>query len=407
MLNFDRACIQVGRISGFGLLEMSRQRLRPGMLEATTQPCPHCHGTGLLRSDDNVALGILRQIEEEGVRGKSREVLVKCPVTIANYLMNQKREHIAGIEARYGLAVRIEGDPALIPPDYAIEKFKTATRAVAAATVPVISSDMGAVEDEEEVIEAEVEAATDEDNAERPKKRRRRRRRRKGNGGAEGDAQIEAGSEPTTGSEADAATEAGDETSTEAQTEAPAEAEETTEAQAPEEAGEAAPKKRSRSRTRSRKKPAAEDAAEVTVDESAPVTEAAADQADPAEAAAEPAEKVEETPKKPRRRSPKSRKTDAPAEPASDDRPAAEETTPAEVAAADASVGNDGPDAPEVEAAPAEAVAAELVASPAPDVVEASDGPFPESPQPEPVTADAEPADPAKPKRRGWWNISR
>ncbi|MFO7772143.1 MAG: ribonuclease E/G, partial [Roseovarius gahaiensis] len=91
-LKSDRARIQVGRISGFGLLEMSRQRLRPGMIEATTQPCPACHGTGLIRSDDNLALSILRQIEEEGVRRRSREVLVKCPVGIANFLMNQKRE---------------------------------------------------------------------------------------------------------------------------------------------------------------------------------------------------------------------------------------------------------------------------------------------------------------------------
>ena len=65
-LKTDRARIQVGRISGFGLMEMSRQRLRPGMIEATTQPCPACHGTGLIRSDDNLALSILRQIEEEG-----------------------------------------------------------------------------------------------------------------------------------------------------------------------------------------------------------------------------------------------------------------------------------------------------------------------------------------------------
>ena len=108
-LKTDRARIQVGRISGFGLLEMSRQRLRPGMIEATTQPCPSCHGTGLIRSDDNLALSILRQIEEEGVRRRSREVLVKCPVGISNFIMNQKRDHVAQIEARYGLSVRVEG----------------------------------------------------------------------------------------------------------------------------------------------------------------------------------------------------------------------------------------------------------------------------------------------------------
>ena len=105
----DRARIQVGRISGFGLLEMSRQRLRPGMLEATTQSCPSCHGTGLIRSDDNLALSILRQIEEEGVRKRSEEVLVKCPVGIANFIMNQKRDYVASIEKNYGLSKIIFG----------------------------------------------------------------------------------------------------------------------------------------------------------------------------------------------------------------------------------------------------------------------------------------------------------
>src|SRR5690606_21039136 len=129
-LKTDRARIQVGRISGFGLLEMSRQRLRPGMLESTTQPCHACHGTGLIRSDDNLALNILRQLEEEGVRKRSKEVLVKVPIGICNFLMNQKREHIANIELRYGMSVRVEADPTLISPDFSVEKFKTATRVV-------------------------------------------------------------------------------------------------------------------------------------------------------------------------------------------------------------------------------------------------------------------------------------
>ena len=115
-LKSDRARIQVGRISGFGLLEMSRQRLRPGMLEATTQSCPSCHGTGLIRSDDNLALSILRQIEEEGVRKRSEEVLVKCPVSIANFIMNQKRDYVASIESNYGLSVRVEADLNLVSP---------------------------------------------------------------------------------------------------------------------------------------------------------------------------------------------------------------------------------------------------------------------------------------------------
>ena len=188
-LKTDRARIQVGRISGFGLMEMSRQRLRPGMLESTTQMCSHCHGTGLLRSDDNVALGILRQLEEEGVRGRSKEVLVKAPIAISNYLMNQKREHIAQIEARYGLSVRVEGDPHMVSPDFAFEKFKTASRVVAAVEVPsVISSDtavMSEVEVEPTEAEASVVAVEHEEGEAPTKKRRRRRRRRRGGNNAE------------------------------------------------------------------------------------------------------------------------------------------------------------------------------------------------------------------------------
>lgn len=195
-LKTDRARIQVGRISGFGLLEMSRQRLRPGMIEATTQPCAHCHGTGLLRSDDNVALAILRHLEEEGTRKKSREVCVTAPVAICNYLMNQKREHIALIEARYGMAVRLEADPSLISPDFKIEKLKHQTIRVVEQTEVITSSKI--MEDEpdddipDEVIEDEApeapdavaepvakapEADSDSDSEDRPKKKRRRRRR--------------------------------------------------------------------------------------------------------------------------------------------------------------------------------------------------------------------------------------
>ena len=181
-LKTDRARIQVGRISGFGLMEMSRQRLRPGMIEATTQPCPHCHGTGLIRSDDNLALSILRQIEEEGVRRRTREVLVKCPVPIANYIMNQKREHVAQIESRYGLSVRIEGVSSLVSPDYEIEKFKTATRVVPEPTEPVVSVDavdMEHFDDSEESSETPEAKDDAQEEGNKPRKRRRRRRRRK------------------------------------------------------------------------------------------------------------------------------------------------------------------------------------------------------------------------------------
>lgn len=203
-LKTDRARIQVGRISGFGLLEMSRQRLRPGMLEATTQPCPHCHGTGLIRSDDTMGLTILRQIEEEGTRGRSKEVLVRAPAGAVNFLFNMKREHIAQIEARYGMAVRIEADPLMVSPDFTIEKFKTATR-VANVVVPsaVVSLDASYMSDDSDD-ELEIEEAEDvteaaeapvvpaEGGEEQPRKKRRRRRRRRG-GKENGADELDAG----------------------------------------------------------------------------------------------------------------------------------------------------------------------------------------------------------------------
>ncbi len=188
-LKTDRARIQVGRISGFGLLEMSRQRLRPGMLEATTQPCHHCHGTGLVRSDDSQGLSILRQLEEESTRRRSRELLLTAPVGIVNFIMNQKREYLADLEARYGVSIRVEADPAMITPDYRIEKFKTATRRIAPAS-PVVSMDAGLME---EIEAAEADTVDEIDITEAPEADRpeaqgeqgegkKRRRRRGGRG---------------------------------------------------------------------------------------------------------------------------------------------------------------------------------------------------------------------------------
>ena len=115
-LKTDRARIQVGRISGFGLLEMSRQRLRPGLLEATTSCCPHCKGSGVIRSEENMALTILRSVEEEGLRGRAEALRVSAPPVIANYLMNQKRVRVSQIEARYGEQVIIEANVGLVRP---------------------------------------------------------------------------------------------------------------------------------------------------------------------------------------------------------------------------------------------------------------------------------------------------
>jgi len=197
-LKTDRARIQVGRISNFGLLEMSRQRLRPGMLEATTQPCPSCHGTGLIRSDDNLALTILRSLEEEGVRKRSREVLLKAPIAVINYLFNNKREHISNIESRYGISIRLEADPHLTSPDFTIERFKTATRRVKPVESQVVTGSIEMMEDIDDAVEvsgtdAEVVAASEGDEEGAPKRKRRRRSRRRGGRGRGGENGTENG----------------------------------------------------------------------------------------------------------------------------------------------------------------------------------------------------------------------
>ncbi|NGQ90973.1 ribonuclease E/G [Rhodobacter sp. HX-7-19] len=410
-LKTDRARIQVGRISGFGLLEMSRQRLRPGMLESTTQPCPHCHGTGLIRSDDSLGLQILRALEEEGTRKRSKEVLLKAPVGIVNFLINQKREHIALIEARYGMSVRIEGDPALVSPDYVIEKFKTATRVVPEVS-SVISGHaglMGAPVEEEEdddlPLEEDLDEAEEAEVAEQAegrgeargdarggeargdgngKKKRRRRRRKKNGGPADqaGEAMAGGEAEGYEDDESDApVAEAAAEGAAEAVTEA-----------APEEApAEAAPKKKvTRSRggaARSRKTAPVE----AVVAEAAPVAKEVVTEAAVAEAAPAEAEAAAEKPKakKPATRSRSSKAKAAAAE--APEAPAAAEAQPAVAEAAFPA--DPGIAAPQEAALVADPGEAELAAI-APEAPAAAPAPKAE-------------ADPSKPRKKGWWSLGR
>lgn len=383
-LKTDRARIQVGRISGFGLMEMSRQRLRPGMIEATTQPCQACHGTGLIRSDDNLALSILRQVEEEGTRRRSREVLVKAPVGIANFLINQKREHIGQIEARYGLSVRVEADPHLVSPDFSLEKFKTATRNVAAAQAAVVSVDTSIMDkiDEADAIAAEAKEAAEQENEAtpqsheegdgKPKRRRRRRRRRKSGTGEEG---AEAHNDAAHQSEAsDADQDSADQAAPAADVAASEEA-------------EAAPAKPKRTRSRTRKPKVEAGATEPATTEAAldaPVAEVSLDSTEEATAAPETAEAEAPKPK------PRARRSRAKAAPKVAEEKAVAEPTATEEASAEAPVA-----APETKAA--------VVASEAP-AVETAPEPTPE-PTPEPAPAPAAVEAPKKPKRRGWWSL--
>jgi ribonuclease E len=398
-LKTDRARIQVGRISGFGLMEMSRQRLRPGMLEATTQMCGHCHGTGLLRSDDNVALSILRALDEEGVRGRSKEVLVRSPISIANFLINGKREHIADIEARHGMSVRIECDPSLVSPDFAIEKFKTATRVVPdAAPVVVATAAMmddddtdvllpSADEDEDET-EAQTTAETVEtvepvdsaDAEDRPRKKRRRRRRRRGGNVEQSqetvEGQVDDEAAPilaADGGEPAALVEGSEESTTE---------------------------KPKRMRSRSRKKVEG-----APVDVVADISPEVVAEAAPADATIEVvAEPVAEKPKRaPRTRKKAPPKDEAPAETAeAAPEEAVEKPKPKRKSRAKPKpeVVADAP----VEVAP-DRVQSEPVAPPEPVAESASVvAPAPEIMAAEPAP---EPAKPAAPKRKGWWSLGR
>jgi len=163
-LKSDRARIQVGRISPFGLLEMSRQRLRPSLIEASTEVCAHCEGTGVVRSIESSALHVLRAVEEEGIRGRAAEILIHVATPVALYLLNQKRDGVLLLEERFKMRIGIGADESLVPPDYRLERVRTH------------SGDVEEIEPVSEVIIVEPEESESDDEAQ-PKKRRRRGKR--------------------------------------------------------------------------------------------------------------------------------------------------------------------------------------------------------------------------------------
>ncbi|MBV8061076.1 MAG: ribonuclease E/G [Alphaproteobacteria bacterium] len=120
----DRARLQIGRISPFGLMELSRQRLHPSLMEINFEKCSHCSGMGLVRSVDSAAITILRVIEEDGIKNGSGELMLHVPSTVALYVLNQKREALSAIERRYGLTVFLHGDDTLVAPDFKLERTR-------------------------------------------------------------------------------------------------------------------------------------------------------------------------------------------------------------------------------------------------------------------------------------------
>jgi ribonuclease E len=203
-LKNDRARIQVGRISSFGLMEMSRQRLRTGVLEASTKPCPHCEGTGLMRTAASAGLSALRILEDEAARGRGERITLRAGKEAAVYVLNKKRAELADIEHRYGVMIEILVDESLEGARMSVESSGARPVAAPRAETPVIVEEE---EFEDEALDAEDEE--DEAEAHEPRQprqpreaesesdpsRRRRRRRRGGRGRnrREGGEPLEAG----------------------------------------------------------------------------------------------------------------------------------------------------------------------------------------------------------------------
>ena len=204
-LKNDRARIQVGRISHFGLLEMSRQRLRPGLLEGSFRPCPHCEGRGIVRSVSSCGLGVLRTIEEYLQKGKAENLTVKCARDVAFYLLNEKRDSLLALETQYEISIflvpgdDVKGTQAII--ERAPDREAIKRRIPSASPVQMDSAFSDEPEIEEEIIEeetlvedesgsgnvTEVSATEDSENGEKRDNGRGKRRRRGRRGGKRGD----------------------------------------------------------------------------------------------------------------------------------------------------------------------------------------------------------------------------
>ncbi len=183
-LKNDRARIQVGRISHFGLLEMSRQRLRTGVLEGSTSQCPHCQGTGVIRSVESVALSVLRGLEEALMGGETNDLTAKTSVETSLYILNQKRSYMRDIEARYGIEIMVVADERLQGATYTIERTSSEAQGKRGENV-VVQMDWAFTSPED----------GDQESESMAKKARKRRRRRKGQDDQrDGEVELEADS---------------------------------------------------------------------------------------------------------------------------------------------------------------------------------------------------------------------
>mgnify|MGYP005988338821 CR=1 FL=1 len=426
-LKTDRARIQVGRISSFGLMEMSRQRLRTGVLEATTRECPHCDGTGLVRTASSAGLSALRQIEDEAAKGKGSTIRLAASTEAAVYLLNEKRADLMEIEQRYHVTVEVvpEGEDEGA-------KMSVSSHGPKPKDAPRFDTIVDDEDDEEILDENDDDSERDDSNGgeddDRPRKKRRRRRggrgRNKGRQHSDDDDRDDSDDDDN-GDDNDDDTDTDTDTDTDADSES--------------DDGDDRPKKRrrrggrrrgGRGRGRTSDEVTSEDAEKLegvsdAVVEDMAVVAGPEDSPETAEAAAETEEKP-----KPRKRAPRKKKTDAEAEaeaaPAADApvegdaqaeaeaKPAPKKRAPRKKKAETEAVA-EAPAEGEAEAKPAPKKRAprkkkvEAEAAPAAAPVEAKPAaepaaqPAPEPAAPKPAAeVSAASAEPAKPKR-GWW----
>ncbi|MBW7946210.1 MAG: ribonuclease E/G [Sphingomonadaceae bacterium] len=370
-LKNDRARIQVGRISSFGLLEMSRQRLRTGVLEASTHVCPVCDGAGIVRTVQSAALGALRVLEAEALRGKHSHITLRLPFEVAIYMLNVKRSQVSRIEELYGVTVEIAPNGDLHVGDQEIDgsgppPLPRVSLQVPAVPAPEDDDDDVVEEEEDEDDEAEAEVS---DRRERSEERRedggRSRRRRRGRSRRDRERDEERRPAPQ---DAAAGNEDGDEAAEGADTQE----------QSRDDRDEDGGKRRRRRRGRrgGRRRNGDEAAGEAAQEaEAAPEIEPAAEEA-PAEdeAPAEPAPAEAEAPaRKPRgRRKAVKAETVETAEPETVEAPAAEappeaEAKPKRTRRKKAETVDAAPEPAPEPAAPAEEAPAEAVAAEAPE----------------------------------------
>ncbi len=386
-LKNDRARIQVGRISHFGLLEMSRQRIRASVLESTMKPCPHCGGTGHVRSDSSVALLVVRAIEEFLLKDSRSHITVRTPAATALYVLNHKRSKLVELENRFGVTISLETDETVGAQHYAIFRGAQAEKPAGwleAGPAPAIAHVEAEEIEEAEIVELP-EAAMDEHSVptehagdgdrhhERKRKRRRRRRGGRDRGAPGESAQVVA----SPGSE-------GSDSAVETEIVQAVESESTEPLAADEASGEHKKRRRGK-RGGKRNRKEAEAGADVATEAVEP-TPAEPVQADPVEAQQEQiAEKVAK-PKKPRRTA-KSKK-------------AADETASAETA-------SNGPEAIKLAQAEPEEPR-EPAAEEKPKRARSTRRKPQQTDTLEPVVSssvasDAASDEDAKPKKAGWW----